>query len=106
MRLQTIEPAFPSRDVRAKPNVGALKSPSGEGARSYAPGFFRRNEAAAFEHANVLQECRQPDLKGLGELADRGVSAAQASDDRPPSGIGEGCERKAEAMLKVCHTAN
>jgi hypothetical protein len=97
--LQPIEPAFPRRDVRAKPIVGAPKRPRGKGACSYAPGLFRRDEAAALEHANVLQQCWQPDLKRLGELADRGVSAAQASDDRAPSRIGQGRERKVQAKL-------
>ena len=54
----------------------------------------------------MLQQCRQPDLKRLGELADRGVSAAQASDNRAPGRIGQGRECKAEAMFKVCHVAN
>src|SRR5690349_1088151 len=104
--LQPVEPAFPGRDMSAKPVIGAPKHPWREGACPYAPGFLRRDEAAAFEYANMLQHRRQADLEGLGEFADRGVSQAQAGDNRAPGRIGEGGEGQAQAMLIVCHRAN
>lgn len=106
MDLQLIEPTFPRRNMRVEPIVRYSKCPRSEGACAYAPGFFRRDKAAPFEHVEVLQQRRKPDLKRFRKLADRGIPLAQVRNDRTARWIGQSSESQAQPGLKVFHMAN
>src|SRR3989440_1700984 len=56
------------------------------------------DQARALEDLEVLGHGREADLEGLGQLQDRSLARGEAREDRPPSGIGEGGKRGAEAV--------
>src|ERR1700686_1329965 len=60
-----------------------------------------RDEPRALQHLEMLRNARKAQLERLRQLGHRLFARGEASKDRPPGGIRQGCERDAQVI--GCH---
>src|SRR5712692_820469 len=98
--IQPIKALRPEPSVVFRPLGDVLKRVRLEATRPPLRLAAARNEAGAFEHLEMLGDGGHAHLEWLGQLGDRGLAGSETSQDRAPSGIGEGCEGAAEAIRR------
>ena len=85
-----IQAALPKRPLTAKPVLGELELFGGELVGADAPLLVRADEAASFQHLQMLDEGWQRHLVRRGQLADRGGTGGEALKDIASCRIGQG----------------
>src|SRR5213596_235865 len=99
--IEALVVALPQPAVTFQP-LGSLPQPLGlEAARPPLCVAAARNQAGALQHLQVLGDRRLAHRERLGQLRHRRLTRRQAGEDRPPGGIGEGCEDGVEAVCCV-----
>src|SRR5688500_11205304 len=59
---------------------------------AYPSDFLSSHEPRRFEHAHVLFDASERDPESLGQLADRGIRAAEPLENSASCGVGQGGE--------------
>src|SRR5438034_11251908 len=98
MRVETVEAVFPKDAVPLHP-LRRIAEPSrlepcGTQLRIPPP----RDEAGVLEHLEVLRNRGKRHVERLRELGDRSLPRREAREDRPPGRVGDGSERRAQAV--------
>src|SRR5439155_18950828 len=92
MLFQTIEALLPEIAVVFQPVDGVLERISRKAARPPLRLAATHNQASALQHLKVLGDCGKAHREWFGERGDRSLARGQASQDRAPCRIGQGCE--------------
>lgn len=80
---------FPENSVSLDPCRSVLHGLGSQPAVVYAAVFFAREQSRAFEHAQVLGDGRQRNMKRLGQLGHRRSPLGQPRENGAASGVGE-----------------
>src|SRR5207247_1373925 len=99
--VEALEAFVPEPSVLPHPLGRLLQAPGLEAARPPLRVAALRDQAGVLQHFQVFADSGKAEVERLGQFRDRGLSLRKTSQDRPPRGIGEGCERDAE--LITCH---
>src|SRR5438445_618309 len=96
--VEAVEALLPEAPIALDP-VGDLPQalglePAGPPLRVAAP----RDQAGVLEHLEVLRDRGKAHGEGLRELGDGRLAGGQTGEDRPPRGIGDRGERRAQRV--------
>jgi D-aminoacyl-tRNA deacylase len=93
---EAVEALLPAGAPLGDPALGGAHGYGLDGAGAHAPLLAGSDEAAVFEHVQVLHDGGERHGERLGQLADGGGAAAEAIDHCASAGIGEGTEDKVD----------
>ena len=101
--VQLIEAALPHLPLLNQPLLGELQPPRYEPIGPHPADLLRANEAAPFQHLEVLEEGGQRHVERLRQLGHGRGTTAQALEDLPPRGIGQCPEHAIDGWRGVGH---
>jgi len=96
--LESIEARFPDVAIALRPLRNFFQRAGVNPARPPLRLSSSRNQAGAFEHAEVLRDGWHAHVERLGQLCDRAFPGGKTREDRSARRIGEGCERRAQLI--------
>src|SRR4051794_38864040 len=96
--VETVEARLPEPTVVVEPVNGVLERHRAEPGRPQLRAAPTLDQAGALKHAQVLAHGLAADGKRRRELVDRGLALHEPREDRPPGGIGERGEGRAELV--------
>src|SRR5260370_4515141 len=97
--VQALEAFVPEAPVLPHPLGGFLQAPDLEAAGSPLGTAPLRDQPSTLQHLQVFRNAGEAQVERLGQLRYRRLALGKTSQDRPPGGIGEGCERAAELIV-------
>jgi hypothetical protein len=103
---QAVEAALPAGAALSDPVLDGFEGGGLDAARADAADLAGVDEAAGFEHLEVLHDGWEGHGEGLSELGDGGGTKAEAFDHAATGGIGEGVEQAVERRALVKHRLN
>jgi hypothetical protein len=101
--VESVEALAPELVVPGDPGGFFLEPARPELAGADAPDFLRDHEPGLLQHADVLLHAGQGHVEAAGEVADRGVGAAELLEDAPAGDVREGGEGGIEGGLTLNH---
>jgi hypothetical protein len=96
---QTVEPALPERTAFGDPLLGESQAHGLDAARAHAPTLLRLNEAALFEHLEVLYDGGEGNAERRREIGDRSGPPTQPLHHRAAGGVGERVKDLVDAIV-------
>jgi hypothetical protein len=106
MFRQPIEATLPVGAPFGNPVFGRLQGRRLDATGPHPPCLFGPDEAACFQHLEVLDNRRQRDGEWLGKLGDRCWSEAETLHHHPPGRDSQGLEQEIERSIMVKHWVN
>jgi hypothetical protein len=97
MGRQLVQLTRPEVAIAIQPGLGLGERDGLQPAMHLAPLLVARDKPCTIQHGEVLGDGGSRDPERSGELGNRGFSAGQPIEDRPPGGIRESRERVVEA---------
>ena len=104
--IQLIQARLPHCALRNDPVFGRLQRPWRQPIGSHAPALFRADEAAFFQHTEVLRKGRQRHVEGRGQFTYRRRAVAQPFKYGPAGRVRQGIEDSIELYYLVRHMPN
>jgi hypothetical protein len=101
---EPVETALPVRALRGKPGLRLTKSLGLQPAGTHPAYLLGGYRSSRFEHAQVLDHCRQRHDQRLGQFTDGGRADYQTLDHGTPAGVAQGMEHPVEFFRTVKHT--
>src|SRR5437588_55223 len=98
--VEALETLIPEAPVLPHPIGGLLQAGSVEAARPPLRVAALPDQAGALQHLQMFGDAGEAEVERLGQLRDRGLPLGKTGQDRSPGGIGEGCERDAEMIIR------
>src|SRR5207248_2708748 len=96
--VEALETLVPEAPILPHPVGRVLEAGGLEAARSPLRAAALCDKAGALQHFEVFRHAGEAEVERLGQLRDRGLALCQSRENRPPGGIGEGCERDAQVI--------
>src|SRR5438477_9701186 len=98
--VEALETLVPEAPVFPHPFGSLLQAASLEAAWPPLRIAALRDQAGALQHFQVFGDAGETEVERLGQLRDRGLPLCKTGQDRSPGGMGEGCERDAEVIIR------
>ena len=98
--VQALEALVPEAPVFPHPVRGLLEPAGLQPARPPLRVAALRDQAGALQHFEMFGDAGEAQVERLGQLRDRSLALCKTCQDRPPGGIGEGCKRDAQMIVR------
>ena len=97
--VQSVQPGFPNGPLAVEPVSGNIQRSRHEAIGSNPPRLPGFDQAAIFQHGEMLGKRRQGHFEWLRQLTDRRRTDSQPLEDCSPGGIGQALKDAIQARL-------